>query len=925
MAYENIDISHPNFCIGPKAGTFCYVDTSGANAVMRVRNSSGDPVAPSSVDFYPTNILDLDSDSYPKNVIKALKYFGPTGQSDVFDNLPFYTLERYTDSSGNSSQFTIRRWLRDSTNNRLTLDRTITKSSSGNYQYDVYAIAIESNLTEFASATDSGTGYIVVDSVDGIEVGSEIMLGPGTDNAPISNLNAVEFVTVSGINGTTIYLNDETGYTPPYYQYQSGDPITINGDIFTFSDKSYGNDSSKGAVYRFSHDGSFVEYDNQGTYYGVRAADWCEAYNNPALINTTNMIVLDINTLSSLGWYKPYRSMSLTNVETDGNTEIPIYDLEFDSTDVYKLQKKVTKWNDSGQSSTYSWTNYNYVLDTFSQYSANVAIVPYPNGVLSQDDTVTLRAVVRNQFGVGLSSKNVQFYASGDSAAYFTPLNGQAITDSNGIAEVEYTSGGYAVFGGEYQGFNGMADVSVRADGGYTGNGTAYVWDGIYLQTYGSYESSGDTFLHQLPTLSGGTPDITWPLYTERMITQVSGLEAQSSLINRTKFSFPGGHWRFNGSIDVMPTDSTKILRQVLYPTANVKNEGTTSVPVDIYIDQFHAMYQRNNPKDGADAYRPEVYITQDELATNDLQLGQVYVSRHVLTGHQDTTELDQYVFVEDAIPAFWSYKNPTTTDIWIRLLPFADSLNASSLIFKIREVSYVGDTGFYDITSAGSTSTFDAGGGLLGVEFQWYNPGAFHHNAMIYVYVEIDDVAGNTIVVEYWFKIIPDFKAPYLENLNPAREEVDVDPATNVSFDIKDAGTGIDINSFMMFVNGRRVTPDITKVFDTHYQVSYNSSKDFIYGETVEISVRVDDSSEQSNTLLDSWRFYIDGSEGPWFDVDSFTPRPCSEGVLRKNTGVSFNVYEIDDTGLDRSSVLVSIGGKYRDVTITPILYRIK
>lgn len=921
MAYENINISHPNFCIGPKAGTFCYVDTSGSTAVMRVRNSSGASVAPHSVDFYPTNILKVDGDSYPKNVVKALKYFGPIGQSDIFDDLPFYTLERYTNVSDESTQFTIRRWLRDSTNNRLTLDKTITKNSGGNRQYDVHAMALGHISTNFQYATDSGTGYITLTSVSGISVGDELMLGPSTDDSPALNLNSVEYTTVTGIMGSNVYLDTTvSGYTPPYYQYQAGDPITVFKDIFVFSDKSYGNNSKKGCVYRFDSNGSYIEYDNQGTYHGVRAADWCEAYKSPAFVNTNNMIVLDVDTLSTLGWYKPKRSMTLNNMDADDKTELPIYDIEFNSTDIYRLQKKVTKWGDSGDATTYSWTNYNYVVDTLGQYSANITVYSTPNGVVSQDDTVTIRAIVRNQFGVGLSNKNLQFYADGDSAAYFTPLNGQAITDTNGVAEVLYTSGGYSVFGGDYQGFNGMVEIKGRADGGNTGHGSAYIWDKMYLQTYGSYESEGNTFLHQAPTLSGGTPDITWPLYTENLMTQVSGMEVDLSLINRTKFSFPGGNWSAVGGGDQPPSDPTSILRQVFLPIQH----GNPNV--DNYVGQYHAMYQRNNSEDtGLHPYKPEQYVHQTASGVNDMQLGQVYVSRHVLNGHQDTTELDQYVFIEDANPKFWSYKNPTTTDIWIRLLPFADSLKASSLIFKIREVSYAGDTGFYDISDAGSTITFDAGGGLLGVEFQWNNPGAFHHNAIIYTHIEIEDNADNVIVVEYWFKIIADYKAPYIENLNPDREEVDVACNTDISFDLKDAGTGIDINSFMMFVGGRRVSPSITRINGRHYKILYNPSKDFIYGDTVDVSVRVDDSSEHSNTLLDNWRFYIEGSEGPWFDVNSFTPRPCSEGVRRKNTGVSFNVYEINDTGLDRDSVLVSIGGKYRNVTITPIIYRIK
>ena len=73
-------------------------------------------------------------------------------------------------------------------------------------------------------------------------------------------------------------------------------------------------------------------------------------------------------------------------------------------------------------------------------------------------------------------------------------------------------------------------------------------------------------------------------------------------------------------------------------------------------------------------------------------------------------TDLDQFIFVEDAIPAFWSIKNPIDTDIWIRLRPFAYRLNASRVSFYVREVWFGGDTGYVDVTSQISYQYFVAG-----------------------------------------------------------------------------------------------------------------------------------------------------------------------------------------------------------------------
>jgi len=67
------------------------------------------------------------------------------------------------------------------------------------------------------------------------------------------------------------------------------------------------------------------------------------------------------------------------------------------------------------------------------------------------------------------------------------------------------------------------------------------------------------------------------------------------------------------------------------------------------------------------------------------LQLSQTYISRHLSSGHKDDVDIDQFKFIEDAIPAFWSEKNSVETNIWIRLRPFAYSLNQSTLIFRVR------------------------------------------------------------------------------------------------------------------------------------------------------------------------------------------------------------------------------------------------
>ena len=342
--------------------------------------------------------------------------------------------------------------------------------------------------------------------------------------------------------------------------------------------------------------------------------------------------------------------------------------------------------------------------------------------------------------------------------------------------------------------------------------------------------------------------------------------------------------------------------------------------------------------------------ITQ---AIHDLQMSQLNMSKHShwvdgsYTPYLKTNvRLDQFIFVEDAVPGFWSEKNPRETDIWIRMRPFAFSLNGDSLKFFVREVWTVDDrhydTGYYDVierygwppnNDRVTLEYFDAGGGNLGIEFTYDNPGIYHHNALIYVHIEIYDTAAepNYIYTDYWFRIIPDYKSPYLENENPSREEDQVPLDTSLYFEIKDDGEGVDINTLEVYLNSRIVyhagmtyNPDtvVEEVNKNHYKVTVDLPYELQYGKDYSVGVRVRDISQQKNILRDSYRFYTRHSEIPWFT--NFDPRLCKRGMPRFRD-VSFVVLGGGD-GVDEQTIRIQVHDK--DVTdkstMTPVIYRI-
>lgn len=860
MAYENIEASNSNFCLTARTDEFGCVDHSAG--VFRIKSSAGANPINYSLD---TSVGEIKSIEYvgPRNLVLAYSQLGNV--------LPFFTLER-----NSSSSCSVKKWHLNSSNGSLDLGYELNFTSTGSYYFDCYSMAVSSYQTTFDQPTTTGTGKIKVSSVGAIAPGDILLLGPSTD---VDNMHAFEEVVVDSIDVDWVFVSTSvSGSIAPIYEYQGTDKITYCREMYLFSDIGQGNNTSVGSLYKIhSVSGTILEVQDSAIYNGVRAASWSRDYNSPGFVQYNNILYLNLSN------YEVLRSQVMTNVESDNTTLIPVYGIIFDNTDIYRLQRKTTLSNDSGVKTTPSWTYYNYQLDNISPYTKTVGIGVHPSGVILNDKIVTLKAIVRDQFGVGLVSRNVKFYEASGSGA-FTPLNGEAVTDANGIASVIYETNYYDPTWAQPD--NLSLIITVRSDGSSAASfGSAYAWDAFILDFHKRFRIE-PTLLRQISNSVQIVSDL---------ISQIISKVSNKDLKCLSKFQFPGGDWTATGA----PSSDARVITQIKSLTAD---GYANQIPGDFDID---------------------TNVVQDKDKSNSMQMSQLYTSRHSLTDYKDTATLNQFIFIQDAVPAFWSEKNSVDTSIWIRMRPFAFSLNQSTLVFKVRQISHLGDTGYIDVTSSCSISTFDAGGGLLGLDVTYQHPVYYNHNAVIYVSIEVYDIAPspNIIVTDYWFKIIPDYRAPYITNEIPNREEEDVSVDTTIEFDVFDAGMGVDISTLIMYVNNRYVTP-VTSVITGGYNVVYTPAIDFFYGETVEVFIYIRDIA--NNLLYDAWRFYCVGSSGPWIDRNSFVPGLCKRGVYRKITGISANVYGIEGAGVDPDSIIVHIGGKKRDVVITPIIYRI-
>jgi len=889
MAEENIQMDDGNFCIGMQAGTFATIDLS--DQALKIKNLTGDQIA----------LYTLSSNI--TNTLLSLTYVGPIEYSGSIDTATFFTLEKVS-----STQCQIKRWELDTTGVTLDLKSTITKTTGGAYYYDAKGMAVEYYRRTFDVQNPGGINYLDINSASRISSGMILFLGPSSD---LDNLGAVEYVTVDYVVGARVYFTSNI-----VNQYVDGDDITFYKNLYLVSRIGYAGDTSKGTMFKLNPStGSVLETDNKGFYQGISACKWSTYVEAVACVSSTNMLFV-----RPYDYYQNWKSMFLNNVESNEATVFTVYDVEFDDYEVYKLMRKVTLRNDSGVKTTYSWATYNYRQDTLLPYTNSIDMYTTRAMMIGDADTTVLEIQVRDQFGVGLLNVETDVdVASGDSGVVLDPIDGKVTTDADGYADVGYTSGNT---------YEGMTRLTIKSAGGFTGHGSQYVWNSIYIRS--EQDSAIDIKLFQKGGVSSDASII------RQIASQVQNFY---TIFCKTFFTTTGGDWinpsPYAGEVSLYlptmhvgygdgPADSFERGWDPGDPGAPSSLSNNIKQVLD--FESWNRFRQISNDLSG-----DFKWIKQLKEYVSTLQIDQLKLSKHTywvggIAYDYLWTQIsfNQFVFVDDAIPQFWSEKNPIDTDIWIRLRPFAYDLNPGTLKFMVRELSYDGDTGYRDWTSYCTITSFDAGGGIDGLDILCNPPANFHHDAIIYVHLEVYDGAPtpNYIYTDYWFTIIPDYRFPYLDNLNPSREQTYVPVDSNVYFEIKDFGVGVDIDTLEMLVNSKKVTPTIVKVSDNQYNITYDPVTNFYYDKEVTVSVRVSDLSENNNTLIDSYRFFTVESSGVMFvPVD---PPVCKRGLPRFQD-VSFLVLGLGD-GVDLSSLRVQIhqldvADKLR---ILPVIYRI-
>ncbi len=386
MAYENIRLKEPNLAVVD--GYYYMMDNDTDSLIVKTDDGT-------QAYSYP-----LDTTLGGNNVV-----------STEHDGRNFWSLE----DSG--SDVIIRRWYLDNYVCKQRNQFTISSVTSE-------AFTVEHYHVEFSGNESAGqTQLSVTDSTD-IAIGETVFLGPNTNGQS-------EERTVNGKGSGYIDVSVGTSY-----DFDSGDPICSYKDLWVFDDNSGGKLHQVNA-----YTGATIATTSGGEYYNVDAATFYDMYDvserptwsdSICFVKTTNMLFTDPNTLTNYG------SLAMDNVEDDNSTVIALYDVSIDGTNIYRLQLKATYY---GSTASFTEGPYNYQLSTSNAFITSISLDAEPailpaNGV----NNSTITAIVKDQFNLPISSKNVYFTEDQDPGQGYITVS-PVSTNANGVAQTTYKAG----------------------------------------------------------------------------------------------------------------------------------------------------------------------------------------------------------------------------------------------------------------------------------------------------------------------------------------------------------------------------------------------------------------------------------------------------------------------------------------------------
>ena len=152
---------------------------------------------------------------------------------------------------------------------------------------------------------------------------------------------------------------------------------------------------------------------------------------------------------------------------------------------------------------------------------------------------------------------------------------------------------------------------------------------------------------------------------------------------------------------------------------------------------------------------------------------------------------------------------------------------------------------------------------------------------------------------------------SPYMRELSPAKNAVDVKPDTRVTLHICDDGSGVDKASIVMKINGQKVIPNISGSVSDYF-LEYIPSSPFPLGQKVVVDITAQDMSK--NTFQGSYSFTIIKDIHPPYTLYHYP----AKNAVNVSPGSMVMLHVLDDvSGVDISSIVMKVKG----VVVSPVI----
>lgn len=392
---ENIRINDANFSLGPQEGFFYSISFS-LDSLLQIEEDG------TVVGSFPITRSQI------RNPILELHY----------DGTFFWTLEKLPSGLGS----VIKKWRLfpfktvlspNATPTELRWQDEITLLSQTNIIYEGEAFAVEHYHRSISQAVTKGANTIRLNSVDKINPGIILYLGPSSSS---SNLNNEEQIVVQGVNPNT---NDITFIKAGGLEndYISGDAVDFHTGVWVFNDHDFtGITNNKGALIRFSYPQKSISLISTGAKYSdVNAADFDQ--NRLSFVRAFMIMTLNIDSST----FDLESSLEANLMESNKWELIKVFDLisDLDNNQYFKLQQKETTENlGTGTLTTINFEPlFNFQTETTLPFVNSIALRFDPTrfaitGNSPQQRGFTVTAEVRDQFNFPVLGRGIQFTAS---------------------------------------------------------------------------------------------------------------------------------------------------------------------------------------------------------------------------------------------------------------------------------------------------------------------------------------------------------------------------------------------------------------------------------------------------------------------------------------------------------------------------------